>query len=256
MRQSLSEDAVRGMVHPFTGEHPLGVRKPRSHRGESGPQPVWRIAGAADDDSGDGDGDGGNDGDGDGSGDGGADDDDNAGGAGDTEDGNNSKGDKRVKELSDEAARRRNEAKQFKKERDEALAKLKEKEDADLGELDKAKKTAEEATATVEKLKADNQRLLIDNAFLTSNKHSWKNPRAALRLVDLSEVEIDDEGEVTGLDKALDALAKSDPYLLADSGDDNDDGDSTPTGQPPARQRSKGNPNREKLLEKYPALRR
>lgn len=248
MRQSLSE-AVLNLVHPTTGEAPVGFRNPRLGRGEVGFQPIWRIAGGSEDGTGDGEGDAGaGDGDGDdgtgGSGDG----DDSAGSAGDGK-----HGDPRIKELSDENARRRNEAKQLKTALEEAQAKLKEHEDASLGELEKAKRDLESATADNAVLADEVRKLRIDNAFLSSNTHSWKNPAAALRLVDLREVEIDDEGNVTGLDKALDALAKSDPYLLGEKDDDGDGG--TPTGQAPAR-KPKGNANRDALLKKYPALRR
>jgi hypothetical protein len=58
------------------------------------------------------------------------------------------------------------------------------------------------------------------------------------------------------------ALAKDKPYLVkpkAKAKDDEDDEDEEPTrrrtGQP-TRSRKKGNPNREKLVSKYPALRR
>lgn len=248
MRQSLTE-AVLNLVHPTTGEAPVGFRKPRPGRGEVGFQPIWRIAGGSgedDDDDPDDTGDGGDGSGGDGDGN------DNAGSAGDGK-----QGDPRIKELSDENARRRNEAKTLKQQLADAQAKLKEHEDAGLGELDKAKSDLESTTAENAKLAEAILKLRIDNAFLSSNKHTWKNPKAALRLVDLSEVEIDDDGEVTGLDKALDALAKSDPYLLADSGDDDGDGDGTPTGQNPVpKKQKKGDPGRDALTKKYPALRR
>lgn len=180
------------------------------------------------------------------------DDAEDAGGAADDAKKDDEKLDPRVKQLSDENAKRRNEAKALKKQNDELAAKLKAIEDKDKSELDKATGGLTEAQAKAEQLAAKNQELLIQNAFLMDNKHSWANPKAALKLADLSEVEIDDEGTVSGLREALDKLAKSDPYLLARAKDDEDDG---PTGQPMGS-RPRGNPSRDKLLEKYPALRR
>lgn len=57
------------------------------------------------------------------------------------------------------------------------------------------------------------KKLRIDNAFLTSDVE-WVDAEAALRLVDLSEVEIKDDGTVKGLKEALEALAKDKSYLV------------------------------------------
>lgn len=188
--------------------------------------------------------------------------DDDASGDDDGPDTDKDKRDPRVKELSDENKRRRLEAKAQKKQIDDLMAKVKGFEDADKGDLEKAKGTLDEVTKDRDGLKTKNAELVIQNAFLLDNKHEWANPRAALRLADLSEVEIDDDGAVTGLAEALNALAKSDPYLLKSKSDDKDDEDKDDskgapgaTGQPPGK-KTKGNPDREKLLAKYPALNR
>lgn len=184
--------------------------------------------------------------------------DDDTGGGDDQDDKDKDKRDPRIKQLSDEAMRRRQEAKALKKQNDELIAKVKSFEDADKGDLEKAQGTITELTTERDKLREQNSELVIRNAFLMDNKHEWANPRAALKLADLSEVEIDDDGAVTGLAEALNALAKSDPYLLkskSEDDDDEDEGRPGATGQPP-RKKSKGNPDREKLLAKYPALNR
>lgn len=92
----------------------------------------------------------------------------------------------------------------------------------------------------------------------------FKNPRAAFKLLDLDDVEIDEDGDIDGLEDAIKALAKDEPYLLADKAskddEDDDEDDDRPrrrrTGQPTGGGRKKGNPNRDKLVSKYPALRR
>lgn len=66
--------------------------------------------------------------------------------------------------------------------------------------------------------------LRIHNAFLAANSHSWHDAADALRLADLSEVEIDPEdGSVTGIKEALDALAKSKPHLIKKPEGDKDE---------------------------------
>lgn len=86
-------------------------------------------------------------------------------------------------------------------------------------------------------------------------KVKFKNPATAFKLIDLDEVDIDEDGKIDGLQDAISALAKSDPYLLDKGEDDDDEGRPRRVGQPTGS-RSKPNPNREKLLKKYPALRR
>lgn len=126
-------------------------------------------------------------------------------------------------------------------------------------ERDEAKKLVEANIATVRK-----QAIQIE--FLGSNKYTWNNPKAALRLLDLDEVEIDDDGKVTGLDKAIEALAKSDPYLLktADAGDgENKNGQGkAPAGKSGATTKNKTTNDskseaekRADLERKFPSLR-
>lgn len=58
--------------------------------------------------------------------------------------------------------------------------------------------------------------LRIENSFLLANTHAWVDMEDALRLADLSEVTIDEDGKVDGkaLRKALDDLAKRKPHLV------------------------------------------
>lgn len=206
---------------------------------------------------GDADADGDDDGD-DGEGEEDSDDDDADGGDDNDGDKGKKQTDREKQVLKDENARRRKEAAALKKQNDELAAKLKKFEDADKGDLEKAQGALKEVTEERDTLSKQVQDLLIQNAFLKDNKFTWANPTTALRLADLSEVEIDEEGNVTGLAEALQKLAKEEPYLLKskkdDDGDDNDDS-GRPTGQPVGK-KSKGNANRDNLVKKYPALRR
>jgi hypothetical protein len=210
------------------------------------------------------DADGDSDGDGDGADDG-ADDDDDA--DDDDEDGDDSTdGDKpdaatrRIQQLSAENKKYRQRAVARGKrvaELEAELAKLKptggskDSEGAD----DKPAPEVEELKNTNSQLARTNEDLLIRLEFMGNSKYEWKNPKAALRLLDLSEVEITEDGEVEGLDEAIDALAESDSYLLKGKDDDDAERRKRKTGQQTG-QRKTGNPNREKLISKYPALRR
>lgn len=160
--------------------------------------------------------------------------------------------------LTQENARRRTENKRLLKEKQDLEARLKEYEDADKSDLEKATGTVNELTARAEKAEGNVGRLTLENAFLLDNTYDWANPKTALRLVDLSEVEIDDDGKVTGLDEALKALAESEPYLLKgkDDEDEDDDEEKPSAGQPPKGKQKPGKPNRAALEKRYPALRR
>lgn len=93
-------------------------------------------------------------------------------------------------------------------------AELKQLRDKDLPEADKLKRNFEEAQQQVTELQAANKDLALKVAFLQDNTYSWHNSERALRLVDLSNVEIQADGSVSGLKDALKALATSDPYLV------------------------------------------
>lgn len=93
-------------------------------------------------------------------------------------------------------------------------AALKQLRDKDLPEQQKLTRDLQAAQKTVEDLTATNGKISIENAFLRDNTHSWHNPEAALKLVDMSQVEIQADGSVTGMKDALKALAAAHPYLV------------------------------------------
>ncbi len=134
-----------------------------------------------------------------------------------------------------------------------AEAKVKTFEDKDKTELERAAAERDEAKAETEALKESLNRSRIENAFASSKKYSWKNPETALKLADLSQVTIGEDGKVDGLEKALEALAKSDPYLLDTEEDPAPKSRTAPGGTPPKPDKNKA--RREELLKRYPALR-
>jgi len=148
-----------------------------------------------------------------------------------------------------EAERELNELREFKKKADESQ----------LSDSEKVKAALVTKEQEVAALQETTRRLAIHNAFLSSNSVIWHDAAAALKLVDLSAVEVKD-GEVTNPDvlkAAIEKLAKDSPWLVATdepptpkkkappkSGDAPQGGTPDPT-----------KPDFEKLAATYPALR-
>jgi len=91
---------------------------------------------------------------------------------------------------------------------------LRQLRDKDLPEATKLKRDFEESQQQVTKLQETNTALALKVAFLSDNTYTWHNPERALKLVDLSQVEVREDGTVSGLKDALKALATSDAYLI------------------------------------------
>lgn len=170
--------------------------------------------------------------------------------------------DKKIQDLNEEKDRHFNLRKTAEKERDDALRRLKEIEDKDKDEQTKTQERVQELESDVTSLREQNQKLAVENAFLKENTYAWQSPEVALRLADLSSVEIDKDGKVVGLKAALDKLAKDNPFLLKpkDEGDDKGGSGKPPaSGDAPGSRRGAGgdaNADKERLRQKYPALRR
>jgi hypothetical protein len=93
-------------------------------------------------------------------------------------------------------------------------AELKKLQDAQLSEQEKMKRDLAEAQQKLAEREAAIQQERIKNAFVTDNTYDWHNPTAALKLADLSGVEIKDDGSVTGLKDALKAIADANPWMI------------------------------------------
>lgn len=142
-----------------------------------------------------------------------------------------------------------------------AEAKVQEYENKDKTELQLAQDEAAKAAKAQEDLERELRAARIGNAFLISNKYAWHNPDRALSLLDLADVTIDDDGKVVGLDKAIDALAKAEPYLIKPSESDDDDDDDEPKVQSgaavgSAKGGAKSKHDRAAMEAKYPGLRK
>jgi hypothetical protein len=223
---------------------PVGFRRDGS--------PIWPVFGAEDNAPGNGDGtDNSND---DGSGNGS---DDGNSGAGSESDKDKDKDKNDAVSRSDyEALKARMQAAD--KRASDTAAELKKLQDKEKSELELAKGEAE--TAKAELVKRDDviKRLRLENAFLSSGKHEWQTPGDALALADMSGVTIDDDGKVSGLDAAMDKLAKDKPYLLKTSTEGKGPDGKEKSGDPVGGGKN-GKPDdktRQQLMDKYPALRR
>lgn len=154
---------------------------------------------------------------------------------------------------------------QSQRELTEAKEKLTEIERAAMDETTRTKAERDDLQAKYETAQKALQDRSIENAFLMNNKHEWHNPATALRLLSRDDLKVQDDGSVVGIDAAIEALSKSDPYLLkaqtngsgTGTGPKNTGGGSTGS-QPGTGGGGKDNAatDRAKLEKKYPALRR
>jgi hypothetical protein len=154
----------------------------------------------------------------------------------------------RIKELSEEARRHRLNAKAEKERADQAEAELAAlKESGDSGETVRA--------------------LRIELAWVKANQarpEPFRDVEAAMKMVDLGAVQVDEAGAVTGLDEAMAYVAKKYPYMVDDSGSSAPtprptyDTPDTPSGRPNNGSREGGREtlSRANLELKFPALRR
>jgi len=165
-----------------------------------------------------------------------------------------------LKKLHDENARHRNAAKAEKDRADKAEKRLRELDDANKSELEKAQRDAKESRERADKAEELNKKQAVKLAFFESGASAqFRNPATALRLLDLSEVTLDDDGiaDTDEVKKLADALAKAEPYLLKDGSEDDvtgSDDTKPPSGRQTNKKKSKDDLNKEALVKKFPAL--
>lgn len=136
-------------------------------------------------------------------------------------------------------------------------AELKQLVDKDLPEMDKLRRDLEETKTRETQATEALATLRIENAFLTDNTHQWQNPATALKLLDRSKITVDADGKVEGMKVALEALSKSDTYLLKPA-QAPEGGDTTPPlGTPPANGGAGKDAatNKAGMVKRFPAMR-
>lgn len=185
--------------------------------------------------------------------------------------------DERIKELSAEAKKKRLrirtqaqkiadlEAENTRlKKGSKTKAKAKDDEDEDASEADDSELEAEREKTKALETRLQQQTLRTEfNDILADPKSKIKfiDPKAAFRLLDLDDVEIDEDGDVEGMEDAIKDLAKRAPYLVVkpkkkgEDDEDEDDEEEQPrrrTGQRTSTSRSRSKtPNRDALVKKY-----
>lgn len=144
--------------------------------------------------------------------------------------------------------------------RSRAEAEAKALKDAQLSAEEKTKQDLEEARKTLAQREQDLRNATIKNAFLTDNSYQWHDPRAALKLADLSGVKVEGD-KVEGLKEALKAVAEAYPFMVKPKEENNSGSNEPPSGgatgvggQGTAATRA-GSANQEDLKKRFPALR-
>lgn len=101
------------------------------------------------------------------------------------------------------------------KELEAAQAKIREHEDAQKSELDRANERAQQAEERLQaaERKARDTALRFEVARAAMAKN-FADPDDAYRMVDWSAVEFDDQGRPQGVEPLIDQLVKDKPYLL------------------------------------------
>jgi len=153
------------------------------------------------------------------------------------------------------------------KKRQEVEDELKQIRDKDLPAVEKAERDRAEAVTKAEKLEGKYQKLARQHAFLLetqSQKVSWKNPKAALKLADLDELDVNEDGSVEGISDAVATLLKDHEYLV-DKAKNDDDAEEESVKKPRSgspvggKQKQKvppGHMSDEELRKAFPALRK
>jgi hypothetical protein len=245
---------VNGLPYHPTARHPHTGKRLQALMVLKG-RPVWPVMGASDDDGGDSDG---ND-------DGDADQDSSTGDDSGKDDQSSSKKDDDAKKEPTEEAKLREKLRLADQNRVKAEKELQKLKDKDLSELEKAKKDLAEKekvdAAREEKAKA----LARENAFLKASQRAkvqWEDPELAQQAAKLEALEIDDDGQIDGIDAAIKKLIKDKPFLVAKSKDDDgeeEDKTKGPSGSAVGGGRKKtkadGKLSEEDLRKRFSALR-
>lgn len=143
-------------------------------------------------------------------------------------------------------------------------------ENAKLSEKERIDKRIEELEGSNTAKDAALQKLVLHNSFLASNDVQWHDAETALSLLDTSgfEIVVDEKTGIPAVKdkdafkKAIAKLAADKPYLVKTPAEDGGDSGKGPkewkgkTGETPKPKDSEESAERQRLLRKFPALRR
>lgn len=130
---------------------------------------------------------------------------------------------KLVADLGEKGAREvlrlRKESARYRKEAEDAKGALKTKTDADLTETQREKKRADEAEAKAKETEERSKARLVRAEIATYvSTVGVIDADAVIALVDRDDIEVDDDGNVKGVKKAVDTLLKEKPHLKREGG--------------------------------------
>lgn len=162
----------------------------------------------------------------------------------------------RERALREEKDRHFQARKRAEQEQATLAQRLKAIEDKDKTELERATSAVQEKDAKIKELEDALKQERLNNAFLSSNDFAWHDPEDALRLADMSAVEIADDGKVKGLKEALKALAERKPHLVKPKESGGDPPPASGSAMNGGKGKGPAGLTREQLAAKYPALRR
>lgn len=140
-----------------------------------------------------------------------------------------------------------------------AEKRLREMDDAEKSELEKAQRDLQVATERAERAEAEALRARMEKELLKYPGYTWHDPDAVLTLVDMDLIDVDEEtGKIKGVREALKKLATEKPYLLkgkASEGEKKEDpgaGQKVASGHNPAgNQPDDKNKRRQELMKRY-----
>lgn len=128
------------------------------------------------------------------------------------------------------AVQRDREIEKLRKEAASYRTKLREFEDRDKSELQKALDRAEQAEKAHEAERAARRQDRLQMAsFTAARKLGFRNPDIAYRLLDVDDIDFGDDGNAKNVETLLEKVAKAEPYLV-NSATDFGGG---PRGKPP-----------------------
>lgn len=137
---------------------------------------------------------------------------------------------------------------------------LREKEKAEMSDLDRTKAELEDERKKAEEAAAQVKTMMVENAFHRENKFAWHDVSDAIAALDLSGVEVTEDGKVTGMAAAIKDVAKRKPHYVKSKqeGSEEGDGDGPPAANGHNNGRRKGDKgealDRAKLAQRFPAL--
>lgn len=168
---------------------------------------------------------------------------------------------KKIRALQEETNRHFELRRQAEEERDQLRQWKEEQDRKSRTEVENLQKDLADRDQRITALTEANKKLVVKNAFLQEQDYTWHNPERALSSVDLSGVEVNEDGTVKNPDtlkSAIKKLAEDEPYMLKTKDKEEAPPNPRSTGNPPKPGNSQ-KPTREKVMEglksKYPALR-